>query len=147
MSVVHTLAVLKSIYIRFFRFRAGVLLLLAVLPVVLFAVPVGAHAQATPADQLAVLATHLDAATAALTSGDVDTGQSEFQAFEDGWFDIEDGVKEQSRPSYLALEDSMRRVHIALASDPLDSDNALATMAALRFLCDSFIYGEAALSG
>ena len=51
----------------------------------------------TPAEQLSALTTHVDGALAQLDAGDLAGAQAEYQAFDDGWFDIEDGIREQSR--------------------------------------------------
>jgi high-affinity iron transporter len=98
-----------------------------------------ALAQPSPADQLAELATHIDAAHAALGSGDVSGTRAKYKAFDEGWFDVEDGVKAQSRASYRAIEDAMGDVNAALAADPIDSDRAMTLLHRLRVQCDAFI--------
>ena len=97
----------------------------------------------TPAEQLSALATHVDGALAQLDAGDLAGAQAEYQAFDDGWFDIEDGIREQSRESYRAIENAMRDAKVALQTDPAA---ARAALQALREQCDAFIHSQAATS-
>ena len=103
-----------------------------------------ASAYASPAEDLAQVRLHVDAASAALANGDAATARAEFTAFDDGWFDVEDGVKAQSRSSYRAIEAAMDAVVATLAADPLDAGAASSALAALANECDKFIAGDTA---
>ena len=107
---------------------------------VLVGVPTVGHAQ-TAAEQLAALAGHVDVALAHLDAGDVDAARAEYQAFDEGWTEIEDGIRAQSRDSYRAIEDAMADAVSALRADPVDLDRARGALQLLRERCRAFISG------
>lgn len=111
---------------------------LALSSLVLFS---SAQAQ-TPAQQLAELATHLDAAVARLVAGDLAGAQAEYRVFDDGWFDVEDGIREQSRDSYRAIEDAMDEARLALGAQSLDAERARAALRQVRSASDAFISNQ-----
>lgn len=118
------------------------ILLLAALALALLALPTAAGAQ-TPADQLAALAARVDGAIARLEAGDVAGARAEYAAFEDGWFEIEDGIRAQSRASYRALEGAISDATQALTAEPIQADLARAALVRLRQQSDAFIGGAA----
>lgn len=97
----------------------------------------------SPAEQLAALAKHIDAALTRLDAGDVAGARTEYQAFDDGWFEVEDGIREQSRASYRAIEGAMSDAKSALRAEPVDAAKARAALVRLREQCDAFIGGRA----
>jgi high-affinity iron transporter len=94
---------------------------------------------ATPAEELAELLKDADAAAALLQSGDLAGARAAYKRFDDGWFDIEDGIRAQSRSSYRAIEDAMGDVKDALRREPIDREHAAAMLAKLRAECQTFI--------
>lgn len=129
-----------------YRYWGGHLLLRVFAPVALVVALLASggvvSAQTSPAEDLAQLRLHLDAAAAALANGDAATAAAEFAAFDSGWFDIEDGVRAQSRGSYRAIETAMNDVVAALATQ--DTATTSAAFDALWRECDKFITGDPA---
>jgi high-affinity iron transporter len=99
-------------------------------------------AQAAPADDLTALSQNLDRATGLLTAGDLAGARQAYAAFDDGWFNIEDGIRAQSRTAYKAIEDGMDDVKFTLSAEPPDQAAALAALQQLRTRCDLFISGQ-----
>jgi high-affinity iron transporter len=97
-----------------------------------------AHA-ATPSEELAELLKNVDAATARLEAGDLGGARDAYKRFDDGWFDIEDGIRAQSRAAYRSIEDAMGDAKDALRREPVDRDRASAMLAKLRTECMAFI--------
>src|SRR4051794_12532552 len=76
---------------------------------------------ATPSENLTNLSKRVDAAIDKLQAGDVAGAKTEYLAFDDGWFDIEDGIRAQSRTYYRSIEDAMGDAKYALTSNPPDA--------------------------
>jgi len=93
----------------------------------------------SPSDDLSSLVVQVDAATSRLQSGDLAGARAAYQAFDNGWYDIEDGIRDVSRAHYRAIEDAMGDAKYALTSDPVDQGRALEALQRLRSECDSFI--------
>ncbi|HYU19950.1 MAG TPA: FTR1 family protein [Chloroflexota bacterium] len=113
------------------------------LSLVLLALP-GLALAATPAEQVAELATHVDTALARLDAGDLAGARAEYDAFQKGWPGIEDGVRAQSRSSYRAIEDAMGGTRRALQAESVNPDAARVALRKLRSECDAFIGAPAA---
>jgi hypothetical protein len=83
----------------------------------------------TPADDLTELRAQVTATRDALAMGDVTGAQAAYQAFDDGWEVIEDGIRAHSRDHYRAIENAMDEVKSALlrrsAPDPTEVTQAL----------------------
>ncbi len=62
--------------------------------------------------------------------------------FEESWTNVEDGVRETSRPHYRAIEDAMGDVRYLLDTDPFDPGKAKAAIEELRAQTQSFVKGE-----
>src|SRR4051794_14657936 len=105
-----------------------------------------AVALAAPSDDLTALAKRVDASIAKLEAGDVAGARTEYLAFDDGWFDIEDGIRALSRARYRSIEDAMGDAKFALTSTPPDTARAMDSLKRLRGECDGFIqeYGSGA---
>jgi high-affinity iron transporter len=116
----------------------------AVAPTVAQAAPLaGAQAQAqTPAAQLTALAKQVDVALARVAAGDQAGAQAAYKAFDTGWFDIEDGIRAESRASYRAIEDAMAGARSAVEATPFDTTRARQALERLRGECDAFIAGK-----
>lgn len=109
--------------------------------------PMAALAQGqTAAAQLGDLAKQVDLALARVAAGDVAGAQSAYKAFDTGWFDIEDGVRDRSRESYRAIEDAMAGARTALESRPADASPVRAALERLRGECDAFVAGRPPLA-
>ncbi len=105
----------------------------------LSAYPVGA---ASPAEQLSGFAKHLDHLEAQLQSGNLVEARSSYTAFEDGWYNIEDGIREQSKASYRAIEESMVDLRYGLETEPFDIHKAEAALGQLRTQIRTFTRGD-----
>jgi high-affinity iron transporter len=75
----------------------------------------------------------------ALAAGDVATARQEYQAFEDGWPSIEDGVRAADRNQYRAIEAAMREVRRSLLAESVDAGAAGAALARLHETNSAFI--------
>ena len=115
-------------------------ILLLVLGLLLF--PQNLATADTLADQLAELAKHLDAALARLESDDLKGAQTAYRSFEDGWPDIEDGVRNQSKTTYRAIEDAMGDANYLLNTESADIDRARSALERLRAQADAFVKGK-----
>ncbi len=93
----------------------------------------------SPQQDLEKLNKHLDTALTALPGGDIATVQAEFKAFNDGWYNVEDGVKGQSKQTYQDIETAMGDVKVALATQPLDTNKVLTALQKLDGIGDKFI--------
>src|SRR5215467_2503800 len=64
--------------------------------------------------RLRIVRAHLREVTPALKVGNLAKARKSFEAFEDGWFNIEDFVRAQSLDAYVAIETGMVQVEQAL---------------------------------
>lgn len=71
-------------------------------------------------DDLNRINVHVEQALAALKANNLALAQTEFNLFDDGWFDIEDGVRAKSKDTYRSIEDRMNAVKDVLSVSPLD---------------------------
>jgi len=94
---------------------------------------------ASPSEDLTLLSSRVDAAIARLQAGDLNAARTEYLAFDDGWFDIEDGIRAVSRARYRSIEDAMGDAKFALTNNPPDAARAMDALNRLRAECDGFI--------
>lgn len=97
------------------------------------------QASATPQAQLAKLNERVSAALAALSQGDIAKARAEFKAFNNGWFEIEDGIRNTSREQYRSLETAIGDAGFALKQEPVDVAKATAALQALDTANKAFI--------
>ena len=64
--------------------------------------------------RLRIVRAHLREVTPALKAGNLAKARKSFEAFEDGWFNIEDFVRAQSLDAYVAIETGMVHIEQAL---------------------------------
>ena len=64
--------------------------------------------------RLRIVRAHLREVTPALKAGNLAKARKSFEAFEDGWFNIEDFVRAQSLDAYVAVETGMVQIEQAL---------------------------------
>lgn len=64
--------------------------------------------------RLRIVRAHLREVTPALRAGNIVKARKSFDAFEDGWFNIEDFVRAQSLDAYVAIESGMVQIEQAL---------------------------------
>jgi hypothetical protein len=64
--------------------------------------------------RLRIVRAHLREVAPALKSGNITSAQKSFEAFEDGWFNIEDFVRGRSLDAYVAIETGMVQIEQAL---------------------------------
>ena len=86
------------------------------------------------------LTTPIDDASRALGGGDVQGAINSYNRFDDGWADIEDGVREKSRDQYRAIEAGIVDVRATLLK-PAQPDPAAAgaALAHLRQIIDAAV--------
>jgi hypothetical protein len=82
---------------------------------------VGTFANAAPLNplyddvaRLRIVRAHLREVIPALKAGNLTKARKSFEAFEDGWFNIEDFVRAQSLDAYVAIETGMVQIEQAL---------------------------------
>jgi high-affinity iron transporter len=92
-------------------------------------------------DNLKQVNVHIDKALAAAKINDVATAKTEFQAFDDGWFNIEDAIRAKSKDFYVAIEDRMNYVEDALASNPVVPKDLQSALENLNTVNLAFING------
>jgi hypothetical protein len=95
------------------------------------------QAQPAPATQndpgLNVAIAHLEEAVAALTSGDIRIGRSQFTQFFDAWDDVSDSIVQRDPVLYEAIDADVERAEVALLhSQPEDVDSAQAALTAIH---------------
>ncbi len=81
-------------------------------------------------------------ALSAARTGDLATAKLQYDAYENSWFDIEDGVRGKSRDAYRAIEKDMSDVSAAFANTPVDPAKVTAALADLDHEQQSFIQGQ-----
>jgi len=64
--------------------------------------------------RLRIVRAHLREVAPALKAGDIGKARKSFEAFEDGWFNIEDFVRSRSLDAYVAIETGMVQIEQAL---------------------------------
>ena len=72
-------------------------------------------AAATPQDDVAEAGASVGRALDAARSGDLSAARREYLSFENRWFDIEEGVHDDSPDAYRTIEKAMSGVRLALA--------------------------------
>lgn len=88
----------------------------------------------------ALATTAINEIDAAIDNNDRAAAQAAFEAFDEGWVQIEDGVKDQSADAYKAIEDAMGEVEDAVVrADTLNATDAKAATAALRTQIETFL--------
>src|SRR4051812_48458994 len=105
----------------------------------------GPPTAASSQDAATALATGLQAlnslaaaSAAALAGGDASGARAAYAAFDSGWEEIEDGVRERSRDDYRSIEAAMREVATALR-DPVDAAVASQWLTELQSRVNSFV--------
>ena len=79
--------------------------------------------------------------------GDLTGARATYGQFRDRWFDIEDGIRDQSRTAYRTIESEMSSVQFALLQNPPDRTRVVAALTALRDANQRFISGGFPLDG
>jgi high-affinity iron transporter len=97
---------------------------------------------ASPQEDLKTLNQNIEQAISLLQSGDKTGAQAAYKKFDDGWFEIEDGIKAVSRPTYKAIEDAMGDIKFAFNLQPFDQAKALESLQKLDSLNEAFISGN-----
>lgn len=111
-----------------------------VLLVLAIAGPVPGAASSPSSDLAAANETVLRAINLA-RQGDVAGLKAAYDQFNRRWLQIEDGVREQSKTAYRAIESEMSNVQFALMQNPADPDKIVAALEALRAANERFISG------
>lgn len=96
---------------------------------------------ASPQEDLKGLNQNVEKAITLLQSGDKDGAQTAYKKFDEGWFNIEDGIKAQSRPTYKAIEEAMGDIKFTFSLQPFDQNKALEALKKLDGINESFISG------
>lgn len=92
-----------------------------------------------PHKDLYDLNSHIEEAMIAIAAGDVAIARAEYAHFDDGWFEIEDGVRDLSRQSYRDIENAMGDAKFALKQEPIDPARATTALETLVAANDAFI--------
>ena len=97
----------------------------------------------SPEEDMAQANTHIQQALTAARAGDLDTAKKAYKTYDDGWFDIEDGVKTKSKETYRAIEQKMGDVSFALSKTPPVASEVITALVALDAQQQAFIKGTA----
>src|SRR5262245_17276916 len=100
---------------------------------------VGVSYAATPAEDVASLATAVDRALSAVERSDLAAARSEMARFNAGWAEVEDGVRGLSRSSYRGIEDAQGDANFALGASAPDPQAVRAGLQKLRAECGAFV--------
>lgn len=98
-----------------------------------------ASSAAAPSDDVTALTPHIDTAMAALQADDVAGASAALARFNDGWLEIEDGVRALSRSAYRGIEDAQSEAMLTLKAEPVDKAAARLQLELLRAECDAFV--------
>jgi putative iron-regulated protein len=92
-----------------------------------FALLIGDHEEpeVAPADQLVELSANIDAASTAVAAGNIAAAQAAYREFDDGWGDVEAGIRSKSRDRYREIESGIAEVRSTLLK-PAQPDAAAA---------------------
>ena len=123
------------------RVRQMVMVAGALLALALAAWPVRSVAADGPRDDVAAADAAVQRALQAARSGDLATARREYQAFEQTWFAIEDGVRDSSKAAYRAIEAQMSAVEAAFTATPAVPERILAALNALAGENSRFVQG------
>jgi high-affinity iron transporter len=99
-------------------------------------------AVAGPEDDAGASSAIIERALAAASAGDLATALREYKAFENRWFEIEDGVRDKSREAYRAIEKYM--VDAEAAMEDRKQADAVARLTDLNNELKKFATGQAA---
>lgn len=122
-------------------FRPTLYLTAALMLMVAFWINSGVSFADSPQQDLETLSQHLDKSMEALQKNDITTAQTEFKAFSDGWYNIEDSIKNADSTVYHNIEDAMSDVKVAFAVQPVDANKIMDAEMKLDSIDDSFIQG------
>lgn len=115
--------------------------LLAILLTVMALLTLSPAAWASPSTDLTGANALVETAINQVEQGDTTGATGSYAAFRDRWFDIEDGVKAQSKTAYRDIEEQMAEVQLALLQDPVDLPQLTSALTALREANLRFIQG------
>ncbi|HEX2910470.1 MAG TPA: FTR1 family protein [Chloroflexia bacterium] len=101
---------------------------------------------ASAEDDLARINANIETAISAAQAGDTAGAQKAYKAFDDAWFNIEDGVRAKSKDTYRAIELKMQDVEFAFSKNPPASKEVVTALEALETTNEAFIKGQAVSS-
>ncbi len=108
--------------------------------------PARSAAAAGPQDEMKDANAAIQLALKAARAGDMPTAKREYDRYENTWYTIEDGIREQSRDAYRTIEKFMSDVSTAFAATPVDAPKVTAALATLDREQQLFIEGKPASS-
>lgn len=108
----------------------------------IFVITLPSLAAPSPRQDVQRLDNYIEQAIARSQAKDFQGAAQAFSQYKDGWFEIEDGVKEFSRQAYRDIEDAMGEVKFALSEQPVNADQLLTDLKQLHRLNQTFIAGE-----
>ncbi len=92
-------------------------------------------------DDLARINTDIQIALTAARSGDIESARTAYKKYDNAWFDVEDGIRNQSKEAYRAFEQKMSDVNIAFSKTPPEASQIVTTLEALDREQQAFIKG------
>ena len=82
--------------------------------------------------ELTKMTDYLKESTDAVQAGEFEKAKGSFKEFDENWEKVEDGIKDQSKDAYKAIEDGMDEVENTLIKpDSPDKDKAIAALNSL----------------
>lgn len=109
--------------------------------VMLFVVATPLLAASTPQQDIQRLDTQIEQALSKAEAKDLQGAQAAYKQFESDWFDVEDGVKKNSRQAYRDIEDAMGEVKFAYSTQSPNQSQVVKALTNLHTTNQKFISG------
>ncbi len=122
-----------------FSFRRWRRLFLVGLIAVVLSIASPTWAMGKPEQDIQRLDSYIQQAIAKAETGDLSSAEAAFKQYNTAWFDIEDGVKETSRPAYRSIETTMNEVKFAFSTQPKNKSQLLEKLKSLHDIDQKFI--------
>ncbi len=95
----------------------------------------------SPEEDLAQVNGYIQQALTAARAGNIEAARKAYVTYDDGWFNIEDGVKTKSKEAYRTIEQKMSDVSFAFTKTPPVAKDVIAALEALDAQHQAFIKG------
>ncbi|MBW4576742.1 MAG: FTR1 family iron permease [Aphanothece sp. CMT-3BRIN-NPC111] len=129
-------------YLQSFRQQRWQWLWALFLSLMLLIITLPSYASSTPQQDMQGLDAYVEQALSKAEAKDFQGSEAAYKQFDKEWFDIEDGVKETSRPAYREIEDEMGEVKFAFSTQPPNQTQVVEALKKLHATNQKFISGE-----
>jgi high-affinity iron transporter len=136
-------------YLQRFHMRRWRSLWVLLLSMMLLVIALPSYASSTPQQDIQGLDAYIRQALTKAAAKDLQASEAAYNQFHKQWVDIEDGVKETSRPAYREIEDGMDEVKFAFSTQPPKQSQVVDALKKLhadnqKFIAGGFKQAEAA---